>query len=415
MSDTLDLPPYGPIPNEVRERVRQTVQKRIRRPKYRTPLIVAAAVAGLAAGAVVVTTRPSAPVEPAQPAPSNVTMDRCWAAIQRTGQTALYPERSKWRPAVLAPPAFTPQSVVGIASDKEPFFCQTTDTSVTVSAPATQPHYVPGSKTAAVLMLDGVLAGVIDPAWPAALISTKSGSLGSFTPSEGMFIFDLDVYRNPADGDITISKAGQADQIPAGRRPAGEPVPRPDDPAITLVDRPAPPQDRTSQVGKALGNCLATATGQLVFDQDSYGPAAVMAKDEAQIIMARNPVRASACAVSPGSGVRELRLFGLGPKLADIDKDKPVAFDTPGVNLNAGSRRSYGGLVPLQTTRMVLRFDNGAEVEAAVAQGTFVAIVPLGAVPDTLNLFQVTVVAKLFDANGSMFYSGPVTYWTPPR
>ncbi|HEX6359077.1 hypothetical protein [Actinophytocola sp.] len=118
----LDLPPHSPLPPEVRDRIRTRVNAVPPRSRYRAPLSVAAAVAVVAAGAVIVgqpmsgtsdgyragtTALPSATTVPGSSpqltvsrpnAQSDEDLDRCWAAVATSPRVAEYAPRSTWQP-----------------------------------------------------------------------------------------------------------------------------------------------------------------------------------------------------------------------------------------------------------------------------------------------------------------------------
>jgi hypothetical protein len=115
----LDLPPRRTMPADVRERIRTKVNADKPRSRHKAPLSVAAAVAVVAAGAVLVAqntgtpdgdrtaTPPTATVVPGTDpqltvvdpnAQSEDDLDHCWDAVENAGRVADYVPRAQWRP-----------------------------------------------------------------------------------------------------------------------------------------------------------------------------------------------------------------------------------------------------------------------------------------------------------------------------
>src|SRR5439155_17705757 len=131
-----------------RVRVREGLG-RPRRFRYgRAPLAVAAGVAVLAAGAVIVgqsvnggagrpgdrqvpPTGTSSASRPFDPRKANADLDRCWAAIQAEGKAGDYPDRSRWR--AVSTGHYVWVSITAAFADGKPLFCQTSVTTTRVS------------------------------------------------------------------------------------------------------------------------------------------------------------------------------------------------------------------------------------------------------------------------------------------
>jgi hypothetical protein len=231
MSD-IQLPPRRPLPPEVRSRIRTRAlarpqpRRRTRFTRGRAPFTVAAGVAILAAGAVIIgqsvtgggpnhagqrTTPPTATTSAGRPLDlgrANAELDRCWAAIQAEGKADKYPARPRWR--AVAQGIYPWVTVTAAFADGKPFFCQTTETTVRVSEPTSSPAYARGSKTAALLISpEGVIAGVRDESWRGVGIwlgdgKTSSGSTAGELPY-GLF-FDLTKDRVRDDTVIEVDR-----------------------------------------------------------------------------------------------------------------------------------------------------------------------------------------------------------------
>jgi hypothetical protein len=199
----LDLPPRRTLPPEVRDRIRTTVNAEEKpRSRYKAPLSVAAAVAVLAAGAVVISqsiagtsdghragTTPDSSVtvvpgsDPeltvTQPnAQSDEDLDLCWAAVAASPQAGEFAPRETWQPVFTVTRA-RPGGTGGLLrvtafrehGDK-PGFCEvfevtgpgeTTSWGATVSSPSAEPIPLAASGGAdihAVYFSHGLMAGV---------------------------------------------------------------------------------------------------------------------------------------------------------------------------------------------------------------------------------------------------------------
>jgi hypothetical protein len=409
------LPPYDPIPDHVRDRIRHKVQTRIRKPRLRTPIAVAASVALLAAGTLVITTKSSTPFGPATPMFTDIAMDRCWAAIEKSGKTSLYPPRAAWRVTVAQTPVDTPLTVVGIATTEMPFFCQTTDMTVTVSSPAIKPEYLADHRTALLMMTgNGVLAGVIDPAWPAAHLFVPPRAESLQVAREGMFIYPT---RVDATTKVLAVRAERNFVVPNdGPKPDVE-LPRPPVPEISMVDRPVPPPDRTSDRGRLLGACMADYHEINLQDPDSYNPGAQAELGGSRMTMAVSDTWIAFCAYDAdlGSFGQAHTSFIVAARRSEIDPNEPTDVRTGWISSKDGSRPTLGGAVPERTARMELTFENGNKIRPDVAKGTFVVIVPREAPLDDRGNVRGAITAQLFDSSGTLFYSGPLRRHLPPK
>jgi hypothetical protein len=359
----------------------------------------------VAAGAALLVVEP-VPKNSASPVRQEFTLERCAAAVDLAGKSAQFPNVATWRPVFASND--TPddeRTVLGIATDSQPFFCAVTETSVTISDPNAPRNYAAGSKTALLLLTkDGVAAGVVDPSWPAAVIYSETGSSRQ-TPVDGLFVHEIGVYRPPV-----MVKRAEPDRLQAPSSSdftGGVELPQPAPPAVSVVDRPAGPVDRTSDLGKKLGSCLA---GQAVPDPDTYNPGASIGSRSGELIIARSRTRIGACASGPNQAT-----FRTGFSLSEAGSS-PLAFYPGHLNTDGGGRPTLAGSVPSGTTRMVIRFSNGITVHPVVANSTFALIISSQVElvsGDTVKGEDDTTV-WLYSANGDMTYSGTLQFWRPP-
>ncbi len=410
----LDLPPYDPIPDDVRDRLRRTVQSRIRRPRRRTPLLVAAGVAVVAAATAIVFT-PSDPAEtPAEPPIKDVTLTRCAEAVKLAGKAASFPDPTSWQPVLISERIeYSDLVVLGIAAGSQRFFCETTQRTVTVTDPNATRHFAAGGQTAALMLTpSGSLAGVIDPSWPSAMFHSITGASVQFA-QQGMFIYSSGGLQPP----IMVRRTEYRDPREAKYDQfGGVDLPSPEPPALSVVDRPGGPIDRESDLGKAFGSCLAQTT-RPTMDSDSYNPAVRTRRPGGgELIIARSPGRLGACYVNPRSGGPPVAGFATGPRPAVTGK-VAFAFYPGSVNGGDGLRSTLGGSLPPGTARMEIRFGNGTTAIPEVANDAFalfipdqVQVDPGGRLPD-----EDKTTVKLYGASGAMTYEGQLRFWQPPR
>ncbi|PPK68401.1 hypothetical protein V5P93_004492 [Actinokineospora auranticolor] len=161
--------------------------------------------------------------------------------------------------------------VTAIRAASSPLFCETTRATVAVSDPERTPTYVEGSRTAALLTApNGTIAGLLDPAWPGARVSTTAPSKDRYQADvvheDGLFAY-LSVIGPDNAAATTIRPSG--DDVERALPKAGAP----------LVDAPAP-ADRSSARGRFLDSCIDQArayrvvvdAASLVAGRDRGGP-----------------------------------------------------------------------------------------------------------------------------------------------
>jgi hypothetical protein len=417
--DELKLPSFQPLPPEVRDRLRQRVMTELDAPRRwasrldraRPPLAVAASVAVLAAGAMIVaqtvhdssggtgdTTTTTAPSATSGGATLNHPeadgeLDRCWYALQQRGRAAQFPHRRTWHPVF----NYTDGAVKVTAARAagKPLFCETTYTTATVSDVNATPAYVQGRQTGAVLTTGlGTVAGVVDPSWRGIAGRGKNPTWwASATTKDGLFLF-----RGKAiTSDLAALEVGPVDAS-VDDVDAWLPLPRAAAPAASVVDRPTKPApDRTSNRGRPLNDCL-TAAVQItaVVDTESWAPGALLQDGGNRVIMARNEHGFASCSQVGGQttfdGYRALRAAADNPNPAAI-----VTMDVPG-------GLAVAGTVHHDCVRMQVMLPSGT-VEADVDNATFAVLIPssdlgLGK-PKTYNV-------KLLSADNVPIYEGPL-------
>ncbi|MET1075609.1 MAG: sigma-70 family RNA polymerase sigma factor, partial [Umezawaea sp.] len=293
------------LPAELRTRLRAEFDHGLdHRPRrsFRLPAVVLAAVVLLAGTVFVLRQTPDAPPAAAVAGPplnekaAAAALDRCWSAVRGRGMADRFPDRSRWQPVLTV--GDSQIGVVAARADGKPLFCQTTATTATV----TDPSAAPGTGTAAVLFSsEGVVAGVTDVDW--RLIALKgtgpSGSVAVRAETGGhMFVARTGV--NLAGAALTISETGSED--PTAVRTLTAPAP----PAVVVSDRPdGPAPDRTSEAGRALGDCLARSPHPLP-DPDSYQTGALVTYPGGLVVLGRNSGSTVTCQ-SDGETIEAVR------------------------------------------------------------------------------------------------------------
>ena len=227
--NALDLPPRRPLPRETRDRIRRTVDAgtTTARARSRAPIAVAACVAALALGAVVVAqwapgdredrspaaTRPSTTVLPDGAVIPPVTMDlpdartqedldRCGDVVAASPRADEFTPRSSWRPSFTTTAPDGARITAFRGGGGKPGFCEVTGTTAAVSDPTAEwtPIAVApeGLKPASVFAVyyspTGVLAGVaedVDALEFTSVVGTDIQSIGTPAFREGLFVVNL--------------------------------------------------------------------------------------------------------------------------------------------------------------------------------------------------------------------------------
>lgn len=415
--DELKLPSLQPLPPEVRDRLRLRVMTELDAPRRwasrldraRPPLAVAASVAVLAAGAMIVaktvhdssggtgdtttTTAPSSTSGATLNHPeADGELDRCWYALQQRGRAAQFPHRRTWHPVFNY--TFGAVKVTAARADGKPLFCETTYTTATVSDVNVTPNYAYGQTGAVLITGLGTVAGVVDPSWRGIAARAKNPDWRApATAKDGLFLLHGHVITQGLAGLEVGPNDARDDDSDAWR-----PLPRAAAPAASVVDRPArPAPDRTSSRGRPLDECL-TAAAQItaVVDTESWAPGAVLQDGGNRVLMARNEHGFASCAQVGGqttfNGYRVLRAAADDPKPASV------------VTLEVPSGLAIAGTVHQDCVRMQVLLPSGT-VEADVDNATFAVLIPssdLG--PGKPKIYNV----KLLNADNVPIYEGPL-------
>jgi len=433
--DELDLPRRRELPVALRGRIRAAVNEgvgsssRSGKRTLRTPMVVAAIVTALFAGAVLATQgltgdgnggfaspdpAPEAAPVPGllDPAAQNEVLDRCWTAVLKEGAEDGYPDRAQWTGVS----GFRRDglSIVAARAAGKPVFCETTRTTVTVTDPDAEPVYAGGSRTGSLLFSDnGVIAGVADPSWPAMRMSGRLGtySFGSDVQvKDGLFVEDTN--HRVSGTRIEVSPMTAEHQTgegmgPEGVVPVGAVLPPPSAQPLRVVDRHMwPGLDRESETGRFFGEC-AERSQSPVIDTDTYVAGARASHDGRELVMARNHYGYIACSKTFDEADADLA------RPAEPDDVRGNAVHYAGVQSTTGTL--YGGVVPDSAVRVVLTRGEAAPVEAAVAAGTFAAALEGPALPppsppdssggnDAVAIEPLPVRATAYDAAGAVIF-----------
>ena len=417
MSDDLQgLPPRRAMPDDVRDRLRAEVRAGVGKPRRTRQVwyVAAAAVVVLAAGAVVATQvirqQPVAGPPPA-PDPGNrltldakvatTALDRCWAAVRAAGKTDRVPPREEWVP--LFTEVFGADTAVAATAAGKPMFCETTDTTVTLSDPGATPAYVPGTRTGLLLQsATGMVGGVLDPAASGAFLDSRTASGDTMTqaisvsPVTHQFIGET--RSDPARTTLTVGKpmAGDSKTLPAAP-PA----------LLSVVDRPVT-ADRTSPAGRALGECLAAAEMEVIPDAAAYAPGPVLEADGYRVVLGRHDERVVVCATQPdrkrpGTTKSNSYFDFTGPQPSPA---RTLIVDTLGGTESEAeqgkARRPYTAALPTTAAEATIDFGIGTSVQVGVVDGMVATWVPRNIHLDPLA--KVHVQAR--DAQGKVVYDG---------
>lgn len=409
MSDDLrGLPPRRALPDDVRDRLRAEVRQGVQGNRKRGVRYAAAAAAVLvlAAGAVVVTREARRPVETPPAATGGLTLDaalatstldRCWAAVLTAGKTGQVPPRAEWVPLFTEVEAA--DAVVAATAAGRPMFCETTDTTVTLSDPAAEPAYVPGTRSGLLLhSATGLVGGVVDPGWRKADLGTRTD--GGDTSSQNLHFspvshqFTVLTRTDPARTRLTIGNPAV---------PSSAPLPAAPPPLLSVADRPDP-ADRTSDAGRALGGCLADAE-EVIPDAVGYRPGPLLEADGLQVVLGRRGDRVVACTREPGPGTTGARTY------PDLFGNRRGPARTLGVNTlgaaEAGgepgkSRNPFAAALPVTATGATIDFGTGTSTEIQVVDGMALTWIP--------KTVAITSDAKAHirarDARGGIVYDG---------
>jgi len=397
----LELPPRRSLPPEVRDRIRGVTDSGFaepsRRQRHRGPLAVAAGVAVLAAGAVMVTqstgdrsgtvTTPpttSTTSASATTAPSPLAQDalnRCWAVLNDRGDTPA-PDPWRWVVDQQSPGVYAVAAMAG----SQPVFCQVTANTVTVTDPDRAPVYAPGTRTAVLLhTAEGVIAGVADPAWTRVglLIDDSDGRTAAPTIQEkGLFLWNGD--DDAVDATIEVYPVvGDNHDVPG----SGARVPLAQTPApIVVVDRPgaASPED-VQQI-----NLCAGATGH---DPAGWTPGAALDVNGDRLTLALKDDQIVSCyyRFKPPGYTRTSLQTSVGPGVRRVT-------GLPHVDLPV---QPVIGRVPDSVAYVYVEVYFGQQKERAVVVGSMFMVVPPSSAP-------VTKIQG-FDTENTLVWEGPLS------
>jgi hypothetical protein len=412
----IDMPPRRHLPQQTRDSMlvdlRQKLDETPRRSK--TPYAVAAGVAALVAGGVVVaTTLQGGTTESAS---SKVTGDtkgvevaaqRCHDASKKVSG---FPAKADWR--VVAHTASAGFTELAIKVADKPVFCETTATTVLLSKYDNKPNYVPGSTTGAAFRGGSNLIGlVVDPAWHGIDAYEKSGNdeiIDSAPTQEGMsgwrYADGMALWWPEYPVALTVA--------PHGKKPTS-PLPAAPDSTATVVDRPytGPAPDRTSPEGKLLAKCIErSASWNPLTDPGTWQPGPMLTSETGAVMLViRGIDHVTTCDGDPaddsfgalaigwwGGDQREVRLpSGNQPVLA------PISGDLPG---NGRSRVVLYGAVTTNAASMTLTTAEHKTLTAQVRNGSFLADVKVHKAFTYDEPVITSVTVK--DAHGKVLYHG---------
>ncbi|MGW4483694.1 hypothetical protein ACWEOE_07615 [Amycolatopsis sp. NPDC004368] len=405
-----NLPPRRELPPEVRDRIRYRVnvglvaEKKSRRPMW----LAAAAVVVLAAGAVFATgvlrdgdgDRNHAPLAPAAPTTASPgelqdAVDRCWNAAKTRGYRLALPR--DWQLKII----FKHKDTLFLAAmiGDKPLFCETTLTSVTVSDPAAKPVPVPRTQSTVLLRtVDGVVAGMADPAWRQVAASTPDATILPDGPVQAAEVSETShqfvVFTN-AGADVPIALGPGPGLVNNASLVTVLPT------LITAVDRPAPAQ-RTSDAGKFLGECL-TGSRQPVPDLDAWVAGAHLSWNQRELVVARLGRQVITCSARPYPGKAGLVYYAVNPNQQELTPGEATWPLTPvlgpGKETGEPERLALVAGVPENVTRVSVTFPGGRQQDAVVGHGTF-AIWHTDA--DESSVVDGRTTAKAYDATGKV-------------
>jgi hypothetical protein len=407
MTDDFPTPGHRNLPPEVRDRLRAKLNRDLagqkRRPvdRVRGPLSIAAGVAILAAGAMIVaqsvtgstdnpgpgdpSTTVSPPPPPLDMSKANAELDRCFAAAQLAGKADRFPPRAQWEPVHQA--NFGSRNVIGATAAGKVFFCETTNTEVTISDPNAIPQPAKGSVTSALLQTRlNTYAGITDLSWPwpwAEYTGRGGPAAQPLNIRNGLFI---NGGGGKVGGPIRV-----AENDPSRATAQWKDLPPAPAPAVSIVDRPTnPPPDRTSDRGRTLDDCIRTTNATIgVPDLQSWRPGAALKIDGEWVVVARNEFGVASCWNANGTE----GFYDGGPP---ITSGRPESLGST-YQFHGGT--VVAGTVPPAAARMAV---SGAAV-LDLHEGTFVVLLPQGV--DT-----TTTKATLFASDNRVIYEGPLIF-----
>ncbi|CRK58045.1 hypothetical protein [Alloactinosynnema sp. L-07] len=395
---TEDWKPYlakpRTMPPEIRDRVRAKTfdDTPASHSKLRTQLVVAAAVSAVIAGGWLSSMTAGDSNAPAARDPeiapnAAADIDRCWAALVSAGKTDRYPPRSTWKAVVTA--REPGKAVIGIRAGATPVFCETTVTSVTVSDPAATPHYVEGTGTAVTVVTgSGSVGGIADPTWAAVAVEWDN-RIKLADVREGLWILPA----LPTDANVTWRASPSLPGVP--RRQVRE-LPRPDDSAVSVVDRPLPPGDRASERGARLGQCV-DASSPRPADALFWQPGATAAVGSAQVVTAQLNDFVAVCVSKTGRSTFEV--------VAGQDLWAQPLRHARLVKADPGQGARVVGFVQPNVTAMTVKVGAAEPVIVPIVETGFAMEIPEDLAPKPESVPR-GVEVTLFGQDGAVVYAG---------
>lgn len=383
-----DVPPVFDVPADVRARIEARVLPNLsddepqrQRPKGAWLAIAAAVAVFVAGGLVMLVSRPNNLATTAAPTVYTLAeatpLERCWQSAKRSPTP--YPDPSAWQ-EVMAVQSLQ-STILALRANGKPVFCETTPFRVSLSTLDADLDYAEGTKTAALLRTDtGTVAGVVDPSWSKVMVEVFAPNGDGY--SAGARVTDgLFVMATP------MSKLDKISVRPADEGPWLT-LPEPH-PAFSTVEPQHPSGDRTTPLGKQLGECLAKS-GKGADETASWNPGAVVGSGGVTVIMTVNPGGVGACYEQ-----RERTQF-LPYLTRTADTDKPKLLPVmPAV----GELPLMAGQAPAAATLMRVTFTDNTILDVPITAGTFAALPSPTAGPP--------VSCVLLDQNNREIYTGP--------
>ncbi|MFD5829569.1 hypothetical protein [Lentzea sp. NPDC060358] len=386
------LPEHRRLPADVRMRARRRLSEGMR-PAARTgrPVLIAAGVSVLAAGAVVASqallgTAAQVAAPPYQHNGEFVGKDQAVVnhvesrtvdpdSLARCGAAAKdHPPVGDWAPlatsrknGTVLTAFFTPAGV---------FFCANTATTTTVSPPVADGPIADGSRQVKILFTTpgGAMAGLVSPDVRFLTLS-RIGDRGDHTTTpavvDGLFLAPSGFTK--AENGTTALANGEEFAVRGVARPTAP-----------VVDRPLPPADRAAPDARAFGECLRD---RAVPDADQFASTLTVRLSATSTLRAgRFADLLFVCVDSAGEPVR-----GSVHDLDDLEEVRgatiaalPVFYDfrpqksPEGVEHDASTTFAGVGLVTDPRVASVTYTRPGtADVPASLSGGTFVLTAPL--------------------------------------
>lgn len=339
MSDPFDLPERE-LPDDVRQAARSRVMAGMhQRPLWRrhgvTPLLIAASVVALVAGATIATSTVSSnrPLgeTPAHPTTTSVIPPLPYGALLNWGEAAemqrcddaLPRHNVPWQPLLRVSWHGLTSLLYRVGADI--VFCELTKEQVT-AARLPFPDPPAGQAPGKILFRtpNGTTAGVVAPGTRSLNVEQTGHPQPSDPAAVGNGVFIAPNGSRPTDHVTLVADGYYSYPVPAADLP--QPLP----PTSTGSD---PKADRTSPAGLRLGACLAAADPP-VPDADYYEPGAYLSVDPThELQLGRLDNRVAACQANGGqltADVLELGTNGhsadITPKITEADNPPPGEY-----------------------------------------------------------------------------------------